>query len=599
MDYTITVLGTGSIQPYIFSSNLLRENIGASELVARVTTRLVQETLDLPEIVGAAGHNFRVEDQTLAKSYAIDKAIENGNIEAEVIYAGGGNTVLLFKEAAKAKDFVYVWSRRVLTTAPGLEVYAVHVPYEWAGSVSLAKKVSEAIEALSHWRSRLPATQATLGLSVSVACSSTGLPANQRHPSEDRQRSLANIANRQVQAKWDAAKQASHRLRGIFSAETANFEWSDDLEKIGRLPGREDSFVAVVHADGNGMGKRVMLLGDMFDELPEYPRAYIHAMRELSIDLDNTAETAMKAAVKALVATLQHSQADGRPLYYSDGQINILPFRPIVFGGDDVTWVCAGPLGLALAHRYLVELENLLLPSFPQLLRGGGIPEAKAKKIEQDFVAKLPQHNRPYACAGIALVKTHYPFAQAYHISEELSKTAKKRVHVLRPDKLASAIDWHYTTTGLTASLEDIRQREYTTLQGDKLHARPLMLDGRYTWRNWDNFVRMWSAFSRWFDQRNKMLALREAVRNGPTAVTQFAAIERVRGGLPEPSLEPPEKGLLRRNSSELYFENGWVKVPADAQESIWQNEERGAYFDAIEIEKMFEPLVAAEVQTV
>ena len=45
MTLVVTVLDTTGIQPYIFSSNRLRENVGASFLVSQATDEWVKEVL--------------------------------------------------------------------------------------------------------------------------------------------------------------------------------------------------------------------------------------------------------------------------------------------------------------------------------------------------------------------------------------------------------------------------------------------------------------------------------------------------------------------------------------------------------------------------
>ena len=45
MSLIVTVLDTTGIQPYIFGSNRLRENVGASYLVSQATDEWVKEVL--------------------------------------------------------------------------------------------------------------------------------------------------------------------------------------------------------------------------------------------------------------------------------------------------------------------------------------------------------------------------------------------------------------------------------------------------------------------------------------------------------------------------------------------------------------------------
>lgn len=550
MDLTLTVLDTAGIQDYIFGSNELRENIGASELAYRATTYWVFEQLDRR----GEKHNVTVRWRPLRRGEEGPgperKGLENGweydderriedtgsGLTAEVIYAGGGNMVILFGGAGHAQracDFVYDLSRFLLTAAPGLTLYAAHVPYTWGDAkLSLPAAVQRANRRLTELKTELPPSAPTLGLSVTAACVSTGLPANDTHPNEDKQNSLANLGSSQVKVKWQASAWAKRRLRGLLpNVEDAGFRWSDDLDNIGDLPGWNESYIAVVHADNNGMGRRIIEIAKCHEaNHSTEPRLYMQEMRDFSRAADKNARTALQETVKALVGRLkqldeqdQQERRGYRPPYF--------PFRPVVFGGDDVTWVCAGPWGLSLAQRYLSEVER----------------------------------QGEFACAGVAIVKSHYPISRAYRVSEELMDEAKDQAKELDPkEKQVSALDWHFTTTGLSGALEEIRRQEYRTTPqpGDAkrllLNARPLTLRPDYGWRNWDNFERVLLHLLHhpdWRDKRNKVAALREALRHGPVAVRQFFTIYKA----------PP----LPINGAE----DGWL-----------DGEERCAYFDAVEL---------------
>ena len=117
----------------------------------------------------------------------------------------------------------------------------------------------------------------------------------------------------------------------------------------------------------------------------------------------------------------------------------------------------------------------------------------------------------------------HYPFARAYQLSGELTKAAKKMVR----EKDASALDWHFATGGLSGKLEEIRKREYRGEAGNLL-LRPLLLrpaasdqDGR-SWEVVERIIRIFQSEKEWSEKRNKVKALREALRGGPAAVTTF-----------------------------------------------------------------------------
>jgi hypothetical protein len=174
----------------------------------------------------------------------------------------------------------------------------------------------------------------------------------------------------------------------------------------------------------------------------------------------------------------------------------LLPIRPIVFGGDDTTFVCDGRIGLSLAVTYLRTFEA----------------EAQKKGLALS------------ACAGIAIVKSRYPFARAYQLSEELCDQAKKfRRNTFKNG--GGALDWHFTSGGLYDELEAMREREYQVGAGS-LTLRPVSLGNERDVRSWDEIERLTLAFQQdWADKRNKAKALRDALRNGPEAVKRFITV--------------------------------------------------------------------------
>lgn len=567
MELTLTVLDTAGIQDYIFGSNMLRENIGASELVYQATRLWAFEALaDMKHNI-----DLRAAKQDKVEIYHDEFHIEDQEgPAAEVIYAGGGNTVILFKaedSLALAKDFVFRLSHRLLTNAPGLNLYAAHQPYTWADPTkSLAQVVNEALRALGKLKGQLPVSQPVLGLGVTATCISTGLPANEAHPDQDKRGTWANRASLQVVRKWQGVEAATNRLRRKFpEVERAGFEWTEDLDNIGNLPERGESYIAVVHADGNGVGRQIMHIGEKYSQLPDQPRAYIREMRNFSCQLQGLPLEALGKTIRHLVEALKKDNEDSLAVnrFVTVQGKKKFPFRPIVFGGDDVTWVCAGPWGVTLAHSYLKEFEKLELKV-----------DGEDKKVH------------PYACAGIAIVKTHYPFSQAYQLSAELTDHAKKRVLQIKPNKQASAIDWHFSTTGLSGKLEEIRQREYAAPVVDpkaQLHARPLLLDSKASWRNWATFY--WLSViqfgEEWWEKRNKVMALREALREGPTAVNQFSKVYRQ----DLPMIAPGEH---------LKVDGGWV-LPEREDLSLKEEYNRSLYFDAVEVADHFFYLPIAE----
>jgi len=126
--FTLTLLDTTGIQDYIFSSNRLQENIGASELVYRATSLWAFDALDKLKI----SHNIHLHPNGIDWEFT-EAAIESdSNLQAEIIQAAGGNTLILFRNKDQAIGFVKKLTLRLLEEAPGLTALAQHTDFDFA-----------------------------------------------------------------------------------------------------------------------------------------------------------------------------------------------------------------------------------------------------------------------------------------------------------------------------------------------------------------------------------------------------------------------------------------------------------------------------------
>lgn len=490
--FTVTVLDTTGIQPYIFGSNRLRENIGASYLVSQATDNWTREALEkLKTDIKQEVYTFNPEKH----SPDAKPRIEDDGLAAELIYAGGGNTVLLFSDKQYALQFTQILSKRILEESPGINLVSVHKEFDWDHQ-SLYEVVQDLMknDLDTKKRSRIPSAP-LLGLGVTATCRSTQLVAvGMSDKFEDDE---PYLISREIQKKLDAVRFANRQLRErLLNKSSENYEFPLRTDYMGRSIG-DSSYVAVIHADGNGMGKRFQKFGK-----DKCNRDYIIDMRKLSHSVNQAGITALKNVMEILVKSIEVDK-DGKRKVKGQFEIkdNYLPFRPLVYGGDDVTFVCDGRLGLELAAIYLKELEEQTI--------------ADGKPIK--------------ACAGICVVKTHYPFARAYQLSEDLCRQAKSFVKeeskkFVKED--FSALDWHLAASGLIGSISEIRQREYQVQTGS-LTMRPISLkkERDSDWRTWEGFTKVVQHFNEdddWKGRRNKVIALREVLRQGIKATQEF-----------------------------------------------------------------------------
>jgi hypothetical protein len=441
-----------------------------------------------------------------------DLRIEQHGLDAEVLYAGGGNFVVLFSDNDKAKKFTSHLSRHVLLEASGLQlVITPPLQIEWDRDV-LCHKLDEAMRMLAVQKRKRTWSAPLAGLGVMAMCNATGLPAT------GVTRSIGGepgyLASDEIQAKVEvatphggASSLADQRLQAFLKL--PDYRFPADFEDIGATAG-EYSHIAIVHADGNGMGQCIQEICRAFTKV-EQNRAYVLALRSFSVNVQRAAQSALQVALDRLTGQIIDEDGSKVIKYKLNPKTSIqiklakdkagryyLPFRPIVFGGDDVTFVCDGRLGLSLATIYLHEFERYT--------HGLGKDDGKLT-----------------ACAGIAIVKSHYPFARAYQLAADLTTSAKS--YRTKQTIAGSCLDWHFALSGLGGSIAEIRKREYQTRPGS-LTLRPVTLDDnpRDIHRAWPVVAQGIAAFQGegWAERRNKIKALRDALREGPEAVGHF-----------------------------------------------------------------------------
>ncbi len=505
--YVLVAVETAGIQSYIFASNRLKENVGASYLVAAATG---EWALEVVRRLGVR-HNLTEDDAT---PYT-DAQAERGEVDVEVLYSGGGNIVLLFAEKpdlgtfsaealpsdAISRAFIRELSRQVQYAAPGLQLTFAVQPFTWEQSLSAA--VGDLLGDMKAQRSQQPPLRGDMGQGVQIMGASTSLPAvtMQRDPEGNWQPLAAETI-----AKRAASEDANRVLRRTLDIRHTDYRLPLELDDLGRSKG-ESSYIAVVHADGNGLGVLIQGLKD------DYPasrnREYITYMREFSLNVQRVAQAAQRTMVDRLLASIEaerqryipglRDDKDRIDIEPADSQRFYLPLRPLVSGGDDVTFVCDGRIGFDLAVTFLQAFEQ---------------------HSEAILGRKLT------ACAGIAIVKTHYPFARAYELAEELAGNAKQaRISTHLDDAAPSALDWHITAGGLYADLDAMRGREYSVPEGS-LTLRPIFTgnvpDDLYA-RSWDAMSRIITEFqSKWREHRNKAEGLRVALRKGAVETAVF-----------------------------------------------------------------------------
>lgn len=191
-------------------------------------------------------------------------------------------------------------------------------------------------------------------------------------------------------------------------------------------------------------------------------------------------------------------QENGLRLAKNEGK-EWFPLQPLILGGDDLTFVCEGRLGLPLAALYL-----------------------------QYFSKQKDSQGKPLsACAGVVIARSHFPLSRAYSLAEELCGNAKSKIKKKADTgekEGTSWLDFQIIYSGITGQLDQIRD------ETPELYWRPWrVVETRKSDRHsWQHFKANLTHFrDKW--ARSQVKALREALAEGEGTTKQFLTQARIR----------------------------------------------------------------------
>lgn len=417
MSVQALLFDTRSIQKYIFSGNRLKTNIGASYIVEHIFDDvLVKEILNEPAFgLGTVdGTSWKTRMEPLHELPA----------NCYVGYVGGGNALILFKDevADCRKDIVTAFTKALLTRYPGLKTGAA------LGSIDL----TDFKASLGRLYRQLKENQNTVFPVVNIPYTGLTLPCEVNGEVADFyddahllvKEGAPRFFSQEVRAKTAAAAEANEDLHRRFAPQLKGYTFPMELDRLGQRETEAD--IAIIHIDGNQMGKR-------FSECES-----LQARGQLSCQVRQHTEETFAGLLDSIVAEYD---SYGDFLHLEAG---ILPIRPLILGGDDITFICPARLALTYTKRFMTAL-NQYFPS----------------------------------CAGIAILPTAYPFFRGYKLAEQACDAAKvpsRGTNPLQEPEPSCWLDFVILHGEQAPELEQIRQAEYKGHQGN-MHFGPYRVD--------------------------------------------------------------------------------------------------------------------------
>ena len=554
---------TRSIQKYIFSSNRLKTNIGASFLVesafARELLHVLRELFGESEVDDATWREVESPDWTRMEQ------------RCRIGYIGGGNALVLFREETTDEELVEViraFTKRLLWKSPGLRTGAARgeIVLDADGSyrvtrVKLANGEEEEIDDLTHLVHKLKAQQNLFFPAVSLpytgltlSCEASAETANAYDVDDVQQES--RFISWEVKRKLLAARKKDgiiapaeeellDKLRSVlkslegepFTASVPytfvpdklaealqKYAFPSEFEKLGQR--ETEDYMAIVHIDGNNMGEKFRDSDTLTKRKNMSLAVYKKTITAFSVLLDD-----IIGDYASLQKHLVLEEAD-------DGKL-FLPIRPIVLGGDDMTFVCTAKYALAFTRTIMEALNDLGIDS----------------------------------CGGISILPTAYPFFRGYEIAEQLCSAAKSKMRAMREEGTSCWLDFAILHGEQPPTLEQIRAQQYSGKCGT-MHFGPYRVDGdaaepEYIGNLTQAVCQLVQGEARL--PMNKIKELRAVLAVGAHEQEQFMAQYR---------------SLTARGAKmRLPIVAAW----APYRESLWQ-EGRTPYIDAIEMMDFYVP---------
>ena len=390
-----------SIQAYLLESGRLRDLIGGSELIQSLTEDLLDEVLRQVD-----------PDQTILFSRKAGGAF----------YAFG-------QDPERIKSLMMLWSLVVQQLAPGLQFDHAE------GSGDSALEAFDSARRALRGNTSFSVLMRPLAAPVTLRSQRTGLPAV---AVDKRTGEPADTATRAKAASADLSKM---QLMDRIGPEREELTWRNWPRSLG--PGEEGGFpfidedrtIALVHADGNGFGE---LLRQAREAVGPDPERFMPVFKTLSNEIQQATEKAVQQAVAEVLVP-------------NKDKAGILPARPVVVGGDDLTFLVRADLAVPFVQSFVAQFESASKRAMKKLNKVGleGLP------------AKLT------VGAGMVFMRASQPFHMALDLVEDLIGKAKDDARECGEGTPPSSVAFHRVTTSLVDDYDEVIARELTHRWGN------------------------------------------------------------------------------------------------------------------------------------
>lgn len=466
----IAIYDVRGIQDYIFKTNHAKEIVGASCLVDSIIIK------GLKKYVEPLAEEEKSRYMTDWENDDPHAFLTNPNVQMQVMFIGGGNAYVLFRDETVCHDVNRFLGKYVLTETYSLNL-AVAVKKK---GDSYAKDYKDINAKLREIKGKMPNTMPAGALPFMKRDSITGYPISTRRKEHD-------TVN-------DYCTEAAKKRDQFPENELKKNEGEKIFDNMVTEKG-DDSNLAICHIDGNSMGIRIR---EQMQDVEAYEEA-IPKMRELSKDIADSFRQTFNEMINYMEKLTSKVKPDSEHKLY----------REIIVAGDDITFVCNAKLARSAVEFFLKKI------------------------VEKGYsaCAGIAYFNSHFPFSDA------YKVAEA--CCESAKKCAKEEEHRGDDGEVGCYMDFQICTNVRAADLREYRKKHYL-VDGQYMIARPYYIPADEEWKqmNGRNKCNSIEWLKKWlvkfndesFIAKNKAKKLRNIIPEGLGGIESYLLFLKYRG---------------------------------------------------------------------
>lgn len=364
------------IQNYIFQTSKIKSIKGGSMIVSNYLLEALEDVLDEYKLShDLHGLVEKAKEMPIQKIFTEDSQEAgfrfNPGLDFQIAFFGGGNLHCFIKGEENTKKVSIALCKKFMIDTGLLRIVYAYEKLKGTITFSDFEEARKGVEKkMREVKLSMPKSNAAPALPFVYKDSITGFPYT--HYLSGKERSFYTTPEA---FKMTKLKEYDFKMNRNEVAEI------DDLVDKGT-----DSYIAVMHIDGNNIGETINQLLENKEE-----RINKRAKKKNRNPFDLTVKESQNLSKEIFQAFNSTAEV------VLNDEDNGIRYKAVVNSGDDITIIVKATNAFKFLKEYMRKLQDI-----------------------DDGIFS--------ACAGVAFVKSHFPFAKAYEIAEECCDIAKADV---------------------------------------------------------------------------------------------------------------------------------------------------------------------------